>query len=381
MKGALTKTDGSLRTGLISLVIFGILLIIPGIAMQFSNTAEQVMVKVKHQFIAETEAAANKSTVEPEKKATDKEDNQKVKTESAPQFVIHKVEPQPEVKLNLENQQQGAVVPVETLATDTPPQEVENPKLQPPANPQPQEQTEPIVEVTLDESQPVVAHAHAQARLTPVSKSQAQATLSVLSIEQTESITVNKEEYQQLFHAWRAVGAEKVEGEKPALLVENLRQAFDSFNMKPVALKGTQGFDLLDGSRLPDGLLDNYAATVFRIKNPWQDWGTEMKKLGLQPKSDIKVRYYMYDFIHNAIYARTRQAVDWAKDQGLLAADGQQGLEVRGRAFQIKQQGGGRFGVFVPQRILTATGQAIAVDVAAFSGQSDVEQLQQAGLL
>ncbi|MEA3465666.1 MAG: hypothetical protein U9R29_06630, partial [Thermodesulfobacteriota bacterium] len=197
-----------------------------------------------------------------------------------------------------------------------------------------------------------------------------------------KSVIVPSEEYRQLFHGWRNAGDDKIEGEKPALLVENLRQTFDSFNMKAIVLRGGQAFDLLDGSRLPDGFLESYATTVFQVDNPWQDWDAELKKQGLQRGSQVQVRYYMYDFIHNAIYSRTKQAINWAKRQGLLSVDRRADeLEVRGHAYLIKQQGGGRFGVFVPQQILTVSGKPIEVPSAVFAEQQDVAQLQQAGIL
>jgi hypothetical protein len=56
-------------------------------------------------------------------------------------------------------------------------------------------------------------------------------------------------------------------------------------------------------------------------------------------------------------------------------------VDVLGRAFVIKQQGGGRFGVFVPVSLDTIDGQTIPIDPICFADQPDVQALQTAGLL
>ncbi len=370
MKGTLTRADGRLRTGLISLGIFLLLLIIPGIAMQLNDSAEQVMVKVKHQFEAQPKPVVHEPVTEPVKQTEKSAEVIASQTELNPQSMQVDAAQEQEPPAAAQSSQSPSAQVASTV-----PEEHINAPAQPQAEEPPLKAAAQIVEVTLPESQPVAVHSVAQP------KPAMQTSSLPVTEPPTQALTVNKEEYQKLFHAWRTSGAEKIEGGKPALLVENLRQAFDSFNMKPVVLSRGKGFDLLDGSQLPAGLLDNYAAIVFQVENPWQDWGTELKKLGLSRGNNIEVRYYMYDFIHNAIYARTHQALAWARQQGLVAADTLQGLEVRGRAYQIKQQGGGRFGVFVPQQILTASGQTIAVDLAALANQTDIQMLQQAGLL
>ncbi|MCF6179831.1 MAG: hypothetical protein L3J63_10655 [Geopsychrobacter sp.] len=379
MKGMLTKTDGSLRIGLISLVIFGLLLIIPGIVMQLGSSAEQVMVKVKHKFVAAPKKVSAKPAVEPVRRIPIKKEQQIAKTASTADATVKKTALQPNPTVTQKSPQQMTAVAVAKVPRETPKKISVQKKIQSPQTKvQAQKKSEKIVEVTLSEAPPVVVKPVAPQA--PAIKLTSLASLSGVTGETTPSVRVDKKEYRRLFKAWQSAGGEKVEGEKPALRVENLRQTFDSFNMKPVALKGTNAFDLQDGTRLPEGLLKNYAATVFEVKNPWQDWGAGLKKLGLKQGSSIEVRYYMYDFIHNAIYARSQQAIVWAKAQGLLAADAQ-GVEVRGRAYQIKQQGGGRFGVFVPQQILTVSGKQIKVAPSAFAGQPDIEQLQQSGLL
>jgi len=378
MKGVLSKADGSLRIGLISLVIFCLLLIIPGIVIQFGKKMEPLLVKVKHTFIANPQPQPSISTAKPVKRVSIKKE-QPLQTVSINTPVVKENTPQPKSAQKVEIRQ-PLITAVEIKGTESKAKRGAVPKNQPvQGEVSPPRPVEKIVEVTVSNQQPVAAKTiHAE----PVAgKLTVPANQLGDPNEKSQSVTVDKELYRQLFQAWRAAGAKKIVGKKPALRVENLRHSFDSFNMKPVVFKGKHAFDLLDGSPLPDGFLANYAATVFAVKNPWHDWDAELKKIGLHLGNPVEVRYYMYSFIHNAIYARSQQAIDWAKGQGLLTDTAQQNLEVRGRAFQIKQQGGGRFGVFVPQQILTANGRQIDIAPGAFSGQPDIEQLQQAGVL
>jgi len=196
-------------------------------------------------------------------------------------------------------------------------------------------------------------------------------------------ITVDKKQYMALFHGWRNSGNGTQSKEKIPLRVENLRNAFELFQMKPIAvIRGNSFLDLTDGTRVAEKSLDEYSTTVFLVDRPWDKWNDALAVAGIRRGERVEVRYYMYDFVKNAIYARVNQAFSWCKDQGLIKTDSPAiGVDVLGRAYVIKRQGGGHFGVFVPVSLDTKDGHTVTIDPVCFRGQSDVEALQNAGLL
>jgi len=197
------------------------------------------------------------------------------------------------------------------------------------------------------------------------------------------SITLPSKEYLKLFRKWRTVGAGSENGGKVPLRVENLRSAYALFQMKPVAIVGKRlHYDLTDRTRIPEASLAEYSTTVFHVDDPWDKWGDSLSESGIRESDTLEVRYYMYDFVKNAIYTRAHQAAAWSKETGRIKADTKLSeIDVLGRVFVIKQQGGGRFGVFVPIALDIAGGQTIPIDPACFAGQPDVRALQTAGLL
>jgi hypothetical protein len=193
-------------------------------------------------------------------------------------------------------------------------------------------------------------------------------------------LSVAPDRYLELLQSWNTSGS-KEEGNTPIpLRVENLRDSYPLFQMKVVAVNGRgQLFDLADGSRLASAALDDYAPTVFAVDHPWQQWGEALKRAGFRPDEPVQVRYAMYPFVKNAIYARSRQAFEWCQAQGLLAADIlPEQVDVLGRTYVINRQGGGRFGVFVPVSLDTPDGRTIAVPPDVFAGQKDVAALRMA---
>ena len=196
-------------------------------------------------------------------------------------------------------------------------------------------------------------------------------------------VTVDQKQYKALFHSWRTAGKEGKGKEKTPLRVENLRNTYDLFQMKPVAvIRGNAFLDLSDGTRVAEKSLDEYSTTVFLVDRPWDKWGKALSAAGIRKGDRFEVRYYMYDFIKEAIYARVNQAFSWCSDTGLIPGDLPAGsVDVLGRAYVINRQGGGRFGVFVPVALDTKDGRTVAVDPACFSGQPDVETLREAGVL
>ena len=196
-------------------------------------------------------------------------------------------------------------------------------------------------------------------------------------------ITVDKKQYKTLFHSWRIAGKEGKGKEKTPLRVENLRNTYDLFQMKPVAvIRGNAFLDLSDGTRVPEKSLEEYSTTVFLVDWPWDKWGKALASAGIRRGDRFEVRYYMYDFIKDAIYARVNQAFSWCSETGLIPGDlPADAVDVLGRAYVINRQGGGRFGVFVPVSLDTKDGRTVAVDPACFQGQPDVETLREAGVL
>jgi len=197
------------------------------------------------------------------------------------------------------------------------------------------------------------------------------------------SITLPSKEYLKLFRKWRTVGAGSENGGKVPLRVENLRSAYALFQMKPVAIVGKRlHYDLTDRTRIPEASLAEYSTTVFHVDDPWNKWGDSLSEAGIRESDTLEVRYYMYDFVKNAIYTRAHQAATWSKETGRIKADTKLSeIDVLGRVFVIKQQGGGRFGVFVPIALDIAGGQTIPIDPACFADQPDVRALRIAGLL
>ena len=196
-------------------------------------------------------------------------------------------------------------------------------------------------------------------------------------------VTVDQKQYKALFHSWHIAGKERKGKGKTPLRVENLRNTYDLFQMKPVAvIRGNAFLDLSDGTRVAEKSLEEYSTTVFLVDRPWDKWGKALAAAGIRRGDRFEVRYYMYDFIKDAIYARVNQAFSWCSETGLIPGDlPAGGVDVLGRAYVINRQGGGRFGVFVPVSLDTKDGRTVAVDPDCFRGQADVETLRGAGLL
>lgn len=196
------------------------------------------------------------------------------------------------------------------------------------------------------------------------------------------SVTVSADQYMKVFNSWRTAGDSDPEKYELGLQVVNLREAYGLFQMKPVAVVENRFYDLSDGSRIPEKALEAFSTTVFRVSDPWIKWGKALSSAGIKKTDGIDVRYHMYAFIRNAIYTRAYRAVSWCKDRRLIEAETPIGdLDVLGRAFVIKKEGGGRFGVFVPTVLSTRSGKTITIDSACFSDQPDVQMLKSAGLL
>lgn len=196
------------------------------------------------------------------------------------------------------------------------------------------------------------------------------------------AITVDSGQYMALYKSWNAAGSNGKSEEKIPLRVENLKAAYDLFQMKPVAVVRNQTFvDLTDGVRVVKASLEDYSGTVFRVDNPREKWGEELKAFGVRSTDKVEVRYYMYDFIKDAIFSRANQAFECCREQGLIDSQTPPSeVDVLGRAYIIKRRGGGRFGIFVPVSLNTIDGRNIKIDADCFRGQPDIEALKEAGM-
>jgi hypothetical protein len=184
-------------------------------------------------------------------------------------------------------------------------------------------------------------------------------------------------EYAAVHAFWRESGSRAAgEGGMP-LRIENLRKVYPLFQMKAVALRGdTPYVDLSDGTRIAEGALTPYSNTCFLVTDPFNQWGDALKKAGFTPGSNVSVRYYMYDSVRNAIYARAFRAFECSREKGLIAGDlTPDSVDILGRAFAIRREGGGSFGVFVPIRIDLPDGGNVAVDPSCFAGSPDIDYL------
>ncbi len=410
MKRLWSHQDGRLRVGMVSVGLFGLLLLAAGLVMQLSRPVGQVMVKVDHFFAAQPPAAdlpSEKPAAQPGE-AVDGQTAAEIASETAhvdagappkgePAAMEGGTELQPpdeEAQATAEAKPPMAVESQAAARRQNAPTPAEAPVVKSGEAAEEVVKTEELVVVepvavaesepsTLATVPPARQAASAAEEARPEAFEAVQQVIPAAADAPTASVTVTPKQYRALFQSWHTAPPGTVDDPaRPGLLVENLRQVYPYFQMKPVAMARGVAYDLEDGSRLAEGALERYAGTVFRVASPWQDWSKELKQIGLNPTDTFEVRYYMHGYVHNGIYGRSSMAIDWCHRQGLLAAGITAGqIEVRGRAFAVKQQGGGRFGVFVPQTLRLADGRSIAIDPAAFGEAADIALLRNAGLL
>lgn len=198
-------------------------------------------------------------------------------------------------------------------------------------------------------------------------------------------VTLPSRDYFEVFRQWQASG-EKLDKDKSlvALRIENLEQVYDLFQMKVVAVKeGKPHTDLVDRTRIAENSLSDFSSTCFLVSSPWEKWGDSLKESGFNKDDKIQIRYYTYNIVRNAIYARAMQAFEWSVKQNNLPQDIKPGdADVLGEVHALKRKGGGSFGVFVPRRVDFAGHGSVKIDpLVCFAGQKDIEALSNAGLL
>jgi hypothetical protein len=399
MKRLWTHKDGRLKISSVSITLFVMMLAIAGGLMQLNQPVDEALVQIKHIFRAESDPV-QKVTEE-----TNTQVEQPVKVEQpSPEVSETKANPDPvaetvpktpaeqqrEVRGEMASESQVSLtsggdkaVSNQELSAEAAAEIVETVEIKA------KEPAAMIVQESIDETEqkPSITNElveeHVQTETDPFRKLQQDTISKVDDQRQSSGVTVPPEQYQEIFKAWRSADFESdKEATRPGLLVENLREVYPLFQMKPVALVAGVAYDLEDGSRLDERSLERYTKTVFQVARPWDDWGLALRRIGLRPADTVEVRYYMHGYVHNGIYSRCAQAIAWGKENGLLSADANTAeVEVRGRAYVVRQQGGGQFGVFIPNQLRLIDGQIVGVHSDAFDGAADVSLLRTTGAI
>jgi cell division septum initiation protein DivIVA len=198
------------------------------------------------------------------------------------------------------------------------------------------------------------------------------------------AIELASEEYAALYQQWRRSGDHlESDSQGIALRIMDLETVYDLFQMKVVAFRGqTPYMDLADNTRVAPQSLDGYSGTCFVVSRPWEKWGDALSRAGFRKNEAVEVRYYTYQFVRNAIFARAARAVAWSAAAGPGTEADLSSADVLGRVYGVNRSGGGAFGVFVPVRVDFASGPSVAVDpLACFPNEPDILALNRAGLL
>lgn len=194
--------------------------------------------------------------------------------------------------------------------------------------------------------------------------------------EKTKQISLPADEYFEVYKQWQDQGKTLArENQRVGLKIHNLENVYDLFQMKVVAVRqGIPHTDLEDFSRVAGTSLSEFSSTCFIVSQPWKKWGPSLKKAGFFPGGNIEVRYYTYDVVRNAIYARAVAAFEWGLSQKGLPADTEPATaEVIGEVYAVHKTGGGSFGVFVPRCVDFKEKGSIDIDLrSCFGDQKDI---------
>ncbi len=356
----LTNKDGSLKTGRVAGLVFVALLGLASLSFEASKPMDKALVAVKHVF-----------EPQPEKQVQEKQAKKEPVTVAAPA-------PQPQPQ-----KAEPAKMEVKSLAGK---EEVrKTTKNKEPEIAEKAQQQQP--DISFDPSGKLAALAAStdskkqtkEQRQVPTNNNIAQ---NESSVNKQNPGTADSKQFQSLFHSWRTSGSDEHGQSKMSLKIEGLRQMHELFVMKAVAVQNGKFYDLHDASQLPESSLESYSVTVFQVANPQNKWASELATLSLAGKSDVEVRYYMYTFVRNAIFTRGNVAFSWCVNQGLIAKDTPKTeVEIIGRAHEIRQEGGGKFAVYVPHTLLTAAGQKVKIDPSCFAGQDDIDFLKESEVI
>ena len=200
-----------------------------------------------------------------------------------------------------------------------------------------------------------------------------------------EGLNLSSKKYFEVYKEWQTQGSSLDKGKKLVpLRIQNLEKVYELFQMKAVVLKDkTPHTDIGDGSRIAAPSLSEFSSTCFLVSNPWEKWGQILEDTGFRRVDDIEIRYYTYEFVRDAIYARAMKAFEWSlKEKNLPLTTDPAQADVLGIVYSVNKDGGGAFGVFVPKRVDFKSKGSVAIDPrVCFAGQKDIEELNRAGLL
>lgn len=342
MKTLFKNRDGRLKTMRITVVVF--ILLMAGLAVfyKMGKSVDKMFVKIDHVFEAEKKAV-----------------NQKPKQEvtKARQAIEKKISEQiPEKK----------TLPSKDL----------KPRPKPKSEPEPALKPKPPIEKALAKQKNIPKPAPPKPELKPMPQKTA---------DRSNPLELASSQYFEVYKEWQTQGEEIDEKSKRVgLKILNLENVYDLFQMKAVVVKeGIPHTDLDDHSRVADTALAEFSTTCFIVANPWEKWGSELKKSGFKQNDNLEIRYYTYDFVRNAIYARAKKAFEWslAKENLPLDTDPAK-ADVLGSVYAVNRKGGGAFGVFVPSRVDFGADRSVVIDpLACFKGEKDIEALNRAGIL
>lgn len=363
--------DGRLRTSRISLLVFIGLIVSFSVIYQARKPAEKVMLQVSH--VLEKAEPVEPVQPPPEPEAKPPEATQPKATQP--------IAERPEAK------QPKAAQPVakqpDTKKTEVAKQVPAAAKEK--AAPQ---KTAAVPKKAVPEPAPAAKTKAAAKKTESISKPRNQEEpFRTFAAAEPENNTVEfaSRTYYDLLKQWQEQGAE-LDHEKTLVGLEifNLEKVYNLFQMKVVAVKGgVPHTDLGDQTRIAQASLDEFSSTCFVVGSPWLKWGDQLKASGFEENEAVQVRYYTYDFVRNAIYARAMKAFEWAVNSSGMAGNADPSTaKVTGAVYEIRKAGGGSFGVFVPQQVAFNSSKIVTIDaLACFKGAADINALHQAGKL
>ena len=401
--------DGRLKVGRLTAGVFVLLMTVMGILFHLKSTMDEASVTVKHIFEPKPMAQVNpdnagKSVPEtmqaamPEKKPVSPLSDNTKKMDEKPSGDMKtadetKAPPVEDIQKPLATPQKAEARPDEKKK-DSPKKEAETVQKDDPKIDGKQEHPEkrPTAEKKLEEpseDRKITVTDKSGMSETEIKPSPAKKTVDMFTknsggkerSDDAAAVTVDDAEYSAILKNWLKSETPDDAVKNIPLEVENLRASYDLFQMKPVAVVKTKYYDLEDGAPISEQSLESYSSIVFVVDKPWDKFEDKLIACGIRKEDAVEVRYYMYDFIRNAIYSRVNRAVDCIKEteKGLneLPVDK---FHVLGRAYVIGKESGGRFGVFIPVSA-SVQGRQYAVGPGCFRDQEDVRTLVANGAL
>lgn len=420
MKRLFVHPDGRLRSGPVSVLAFLLVLGLAEVVFEVKTRSEQELVRIRHVFKETTPEVVLPEEVVPEQEVVEPSAEEPVPVEVEPM-----VPPKTESEVELEPERE--LVPA--IKEEMPPPPAPSPtRLEPSVG----QQTPPPVaqKTTLSEegaSVPVepnpllallgekelvedktgqrefeisdelraLAEARKRDEVPPLATSE---DLFVASIPKGEPVQKKIEsratvvsdtevrlpshEYNDIFKSWRNAGTEDKGQEQLSFRVQDLRQNYKLLQMRPVVVRNKRYTDLFDGSPLPEEMLQEYSSLQLVVERPWQEWRMELQQLSIRPGEEFNIRYLLYGSIDRAMQNRVNRAFECGREIGLIPPDTEAGaVEVVGRVIQVSREGGGHFGIFMPETLRLDDAPLLSVPGRCFAGSRDVQMLMDAGVV